>query len=346
MNYFYEKLKLMKTTYILGAGFSRAAGLPLMNDFYLTSKDIYPDLGSSVKSSFNRVFDFWNEYSNVKHYLDVDFFNIEELLSIIEMSHYLSQDNASKLKNDILIFIKEVIRRQTPLLKTTIELYEPYRIFLKNALGFRFDEIHDQYELTNENEASFISLNYDMLIENTIEIFNKENRKSRLVNPNLFIANYGEGIEYDGEVSFPEDSIKIDIAKLHGSLNFKDNLIIPPTWNKTSNEKIKGAWQLAHQLLTETNRIVFIGYSLPQTDSYIKYLLINAIKENENLKRIEVINPDDNQKSTQKRYYSFFDQNLEKKQMFEYIPMKFEDWVEKTFPKEETNGYLIDVSTL
>ncbi len=34
----------MNKVYILGAGFSRKAGLPLMNEFYFRSKDIFPRL--------------------------------------------------------------------------------------------------------------------------------------------------------------------------------------------------------------------------------------------------------------------------------------------------------------
>lgn len=327
----------MKTTYILGAGFSRAAGLPLMNDFYLTSKDIYPTLSSPIKDSFERVFKFWDDYSNVKHYLNVDFFNIEELLSIIEMNHYLSLDVASMLKTDILIFIREVIKRKTPSIDKP-DIYNIYRSFLVNALCMKKD-VNGLFRIGSGTENSFISLNYDLLLENTIELFNRENAKTRYIDRPVFIPNYGKDIEHDYVSSVY--AAEIVIAKLHGSINFKNDLIIPPTWNKTNNEKIKGAWQLAYEQISSANKIVFIGYSLPQTDSYIKYLLINGIKENKNLKRIEVINPDDEQRITQKRYSSFFDQNLTDKRMFEYFPLKFEEWVE-SFPKERKVRYIPD----
>lgn len=268
----------MKTTYILGAGFSRAAGLPLMNDFYLTSKDIYPELGSPTKDSFDRVFKFWNEYSSVKHYLNVDFFNVEELLSIIEMNHYLAKDESFNLQKDILIFIREVIKRRTPI-SSKSDIYSLYKAFLVNAIGVIKDK-YGLYRLTQDSENSIISLNYDLLVENTIDLFNNENAKSQYVDRPIFILNYGENIEHDKDNLSPQNAIEIKIAKLHGSLNFANDLIIPPTWNKTNNEQIKGAWQLAYEQLSSANKIVFIGYSLPQTDSYIKYLLINGIKEN------------------------------------------------------------------
>lgn len=322
----------MKTTYILGAGFSRAAGLPLMNDFYLTSKDIFPKLGSPTATAFKHVFDFWEVYSNVKHYLNVDFFNIEELLSIIEMNHYLSESESSTLNEDILFFIREVINQKTPKIDDKSNIYDVYKRFLMYALGIKKD--HNRlYRLAGGPENSIISLNYDLLIENTLSFFNINNAKSNIYDRPSFVPFYGHNIEYENDHLNPPDIIEIKIAKLHGSINFKDNLIIPPTWNKTSNEKIKGAWQLAYELLSKTNKIVFIGYSLPQTDSYIKYLLINGIKENKNLKRIEVINPEDEQGITRMRYSTFFDKNLSDKKMFEYLPLKFEEWVE-TLPKE------------
>jgi hypothetical protein len=305
--------------------------------FYLTSKDIFPSLDFKAQESFRNIYQFFSEYSNVKHYLNVDFFNIEELLSIIEMSHFLSEDENSKLKNDIIVFIKEVISKNTPPFIETEGKYKPYKLFLKNCL-----EIKEGVSIPfsrNNNSNSVISLNYDLLIENMLIEYNRLNLR-KFEDARTFKFEYGNNIEYDLEAKYYNNPMKVEIAKLHGSLNFKNDIIIPPTWNKTNNPEIKSIWQLAFNLLSNANKIVFIGYSLPQTDAYLKYLLINAINKNENLKRIEVINPDDEKETTKNRYASFFEKSLETKAMFQYIPKKFEDWIEEI---EKQNPKMVEI---
>jgi hypothetical protein len=321
----------MKTVYILGAGFSRAAGLPLMNDFYLTSKDIYSKLDPISKKSFDKIYRFWDEYSSAKHYLTIDFFNIEELLSIIEMHNFLNGNK--KLSSDLILFIKKVIELKTPDILSDKEKYEVYERFIKNIFGIYEDQ--GFASKTKEQDNSIISLNYDLLIENVLEKYNRYNENNMMKVFNIyrnFYIDYGENISPVN--FFINNNFKtiISLAKIHGSINFENNLIIPPTWNKTNHPRISGIWKLAYRLLMEANNIYFIGYSLPITDNYIKYLLVNAIKESTNLKTIKIINPDDNQNTVQKRYEDFFDKNLKVNGMISFESKKFEDWVNENFP--------------
>src|SRR5271169_6346674 len=65
--------------------------------------------------------------------------------------------------------------------------------------------------------------------------------------------------------------------------------IIPPTWNKKLSTSILATWRKAHQLLTDANQVRILGYSLPVTDAYIKYLLKSAGANAANLKRIDIL---------------------------------------------------------
>jgi hypothetical protein len=76
------------------------------------------------------------------------------------------------------------------------------------------------------------------------------------------------------------------LYKLHGSI---ESDIIPPTWNKILHEEIKSDWEGAFNALSKANHIRILGYSLPSTDSYLKYLFKSAISKNDFLKSIDVI---------------------------------------------------------
>jgi hypothetical protein len=78
----------------------------------------------------------------------------------------------------------------------------------------------------------------------------------------------------------------VTLAKLHGSV---DTDIVPPTWNKRIHDYILPAWQAAFEAVAEANELRFIGYSLPETDSYFRYFLKAAISQSFNLQRVDVL---------------------------------------------------------
>jgi len=125
-----------------------------------------------------------------------------------------------------------------------------------------------------------------------------------------------EMIESDGGSS----DEKLDILKLHGSINWVDPvdhpryegavqaiqyvgyagladnhetpLIVPPTWNKTLREpRLQQAWTRALEALKEANRIVIIGFSFPPTDFHFRFLLAGGLMGNYHLKQIVVVDP-------------------------------------------------------
>jgi hypothetical protein len=145
-----------------------------------------------------------------------------------------------------------------------------------------------------QTHYSIITLNYDLLLENACRFINEHYKHST-----------------DGYITFAIDTHSIEtehssnpiLAKLHGSI---ETTIVPPTWNKSEiNPKILDAWKLAYKALVNANYIRIIGYSLPPTDTYIKYLLSLAVMESFNLKKIDVICKDDSEETVKKRYESF-----------------------------------------
>ncbi len=104
--------------------------------------------------------------------------------------------------------------------------------------------------------------------------------------------------------------LTIDLLKLHGSLNFpkeagmkpndfaftlteaiSDPFILPPIFNKMTNETPSKMWQVGLEKLRSAKNIVIVGYSLPQTDIYMQYFLKAALGPNLNLNKIFVFDP-------------------------------------------------------
>lgn len=334
-----------KTTYIVGAGFSRYANLPLMNDFYFHSKDVYTKLSlESDKKAFQKVFQYFDEFSKVKHIMNADFYNIEELLSIIEMDAFINGNKV--ILKEYLTYLKRVIEISSPSIETPEGDYEIgnkinteiYTNFIMAVYGVKLTDLrsgNNYYDRDPDNDNGIISLNYDTILEKCLRRLNKQNSFNLGEGYKSFDYEYGINEElvqytYTNKPRYP----KLKLAKIHGSINFiKDELpiIVPPTWNKTSNSNMQSVWKLAHSILTNSDQIIFIGYSLPETDLYVKYLLISGIKNCYNLKNVTVICPDD-KGIIKGRYEKFFDINYRNK-AFDFIPINFEEWLGKLKPK-------------
>ncbi len=102
--------------------------------------------------------------------------------------------------------------------------------------------------------------------------------------------------------------------------------IVPPTWNKAGyGAELTPVWTAAYQEIKEAARLIIIGYSLPDTDSFFKYLLALGVAENGSLQQIIVVNPD---KEAHQRYQNFIATHF-KRRSFELREEKFEDWLKE-----------------
>ena len=95
--------------YFLGAGFSAPLGLPVMRDFLVKSKDMFAQDPSRYKH-FAKVFELIREMNVAKSYYETDLFNIEEILSILEMRDQLGGKRAKRF----IKYIADVIEHYTP----------------------------------------------------------------------------------------------------------------------------------------------------------------------------------------------------------------------------------------
>ncbi len=89
-----------------------------------------------------------------------------------------------------------------------------------------------------------------------------------------------------------ENSIKNKQCSCGGYFD-PEPLIIPPTWNKTDYHRyISPVWERAAEELSQAENIFVIGYSLPPSDEFFKYLYALGTVGKNILKRLWVFNPE------------------------------------------------------
>jgi hypothetical protein len=107
-----------------------------------------------------------------------------------------------------------------------------------------------------------------------------------------------------------------------GQQRSDDPMIVPPTWNKTQHhEEIASIWQRAARELSDAENIIVIGYSLPATDHFFRYLYGLGTIGERILKRFLVFDPDSTGR-VQQRYEEMLAENTKKR--FERIGVNFE----------------------
>jgi hypothetical protein len=206
------------------------------------------------------------------------------------------------------------------------------------------------------DSINFISLNYDLLIDNALQRGSPGELnyavKFRSISPReLAILQTPRTtptlLKLHGSLNwlycptcneldcFPGEKIVADIA--HDPHRITCNvcqeprvpIIIPPTFFKVmSNFYLQQIWKTAEIILREAQHIVFCGYSFPDADLHFKYLLKRAeINRNGDPPEVFVINehPGKNihQREEEKSRYLRFFRN---KGLVHYTNLSFEDF--------------------
>lgn len=285
-----------RIVYIIGAGFSAPLGLPVVRNFIEQAKDLY--YGSPEQySHFDSAFKLIDRYSGIKNYFNADLLDIEEILSLLETEQQLLQKS---IPSEFARFIVDTVKgttREDVLTFQTVDwpnhdeharLWRHYLNFVASIFQVSVAAAEGaipSYQISTPR-YDVITLNYDAVLELCA---NKITQLYPSVKIGFQRPGSAAGLDYDG--------LPI-LAKIHGSV---DSGIVPPTWAKRMNTGELADWKAAFALLSKANHIRFLGYSLPQNDSYIRYLFKVAGTEFKHLKRIDVITLD-REGETQKRY--------------------------------------------
>jgi len=361
------------TVIFLGAGASRADGAPLQGQLF---KDYFLDYNDQPR---DRIHHSWDRelatFFHVFFGIDIDdrksvetasFPTFEEVLGIIEIadsqnecfkdwgtSHIVDAQQKPRLQHmhDVLILlIAEILDHKLRHMAT----YHPNLVQYLHKVGWL-------------RTTSFVSLNYDILIDNALL---SDRKTSNLdLDYGIDFTNFGS------EWAKPDLDNKVKLFKLHGSLNWlycptcraikvtpkkkgvcrlkwkpgecicgqcetlTVPIIIPPTYFKAlSNLYLRQIWHAAEQALMKCNRLVFCGYSFPDADVHVRYLLKRIEVNGERTPDVYIVNEHEgkteNMRDAEKdRYTRFF----RDKSKVHWTPLSFEEFCEKPASVEESS---------
>jgi hypothetical protein len=281
--------------YLLGAGFSAPLGLPVVANFLLKAKDLY--FGDAKKyQHFHEVFSQIAALSRVKNVFNSDLYDIEEILSILQMQDHLENRNrgtafANLIRDTILAYTphpsspahREHWYDDLTLLRD--KLWHPYISFVANLFALRAgvqDPGGRPYQISQTPHPKFtydlVSLNYDGVCETAAGYLQVAGQS-------------GNWLSFRRSSADPEmgggGGRRPLLAKLHGSVD--NTAIVPPTWSKALSPDIVDQWRAAQSALRGANHVRILGYSLPTGDSYLRYFLKSALAEAEHLKSFDVL---------------------------------------------------------
>lgn len=283
------------TIYVLGAGFSAEAKCPLMKDF--TDK-------KSIKWIENRLNKKDKKrFQNLKHYIfermSLNYCkNIEEFLNHVAVADFLWMDSttehethsysSNKIFRDLQWYIVKLIQE-----KTKEHIPKLYDKFLTKIM---------------EENSIIISFNYDLIVESVLKKLKKDyiyEPEKKLNKKLLILKLHGSGNwSYCGNCKEPTSydnyiADKILSQKLLCTKCNKKNLepiIVPPMLNKDYQDLTRGGdviqrlWHIASIELLETEKIIFIGFSMNKSDLYVQELFKFCSNMNPSIK-YEIVHP-------------------------------------------------------
>jgi len=302
--------------FILGAGASKPAGAPLINEFlgngifHLLHGEPHPDKLGNYKNFFAYLkdrhgFDIDDPApykSNPFAFVDNTKINIEQILSDIEEGISKGNVNLEKTRKEAVRFVFLTLENAVKDGSNN----NCYPAFVKRKIDI------------SNYESTIITFNYETMLERAL--------------PRGYYS-YGIDIDKDKNITFPtyEKYYKNNLLllKLHGSLNWAvcaqcskmhlfwskryDNIskekckscdsnleavLIPPTRVKSNHLKdiwkgigLEKLWRIAKEKIISADEITIIGYSFGEYDYEATGLILDAIKANINKPALYVADP-------------------------------------------------------
>ena len=318
----------IKKVIILGAGASKSDGAPLQRDLFKDFFDyVYKNsrnnilLGEQEKILVDFFKTFWN--IDIQGHDADEFPTFEDCLGILDIAYARGESFRGYRKEkinqtrDALIFL----------------IGKVLDIRLKGKTNNNHLNLVKRLKKEDKLlQTSFISLNYDLIIDNVLgDLYNKNEERLYL--------DYGINFA-NNEWKEPVPGRSIPLFKIHGSLNWlqcptcnqmeytysrKDRsynsvhenapcrgcqtpmepVIIPPTFYKNLNNRfIQEILLKSEEVLRDADEVFICGYSFPDADIFMRYVLKRAELFNQKSPKLYIINrnPERNPESKEKSY--------------------------------------------
>lgn len=228
---------------------------------------------------------------------------------------------------------------------------------LKPILPYiNFCEVLDKHRKMSKTKTTLISMNYDLLLDYSLFYTNTKyrygfeshedqwNRVDLLKlhgslnwgrdrnDGKIHVDGFGETYDVYGQGEIPTVSgVDSGQARLELRPNWDREkidfpYIIPPSANKISKQReLQDIWSQASMALNQAEVIFFVGYSVPESDSFFKDFFALSTYGPADFEKIVVINPDILAKD---RVGSLLSAREIDSGILEYHDMKFEDSIE------------------
>lgn len=316
--------------YILGAGFAKDAGYPLVADFLNRARDSVAWLEGHGRQkeadAVAAVLRFRLDAASAAYRVRVDVEDIEQLFSLASAR----DDAGAALSDQVKLCIAATLdyarahqvrpwahlgmsggepaysKSWQP--DTTMAGTEGERRFHIPCYEYYAGMMAGAFTETSGTNT-IITLNYDTLVEEALQSMG-------------YAVSYEFGGGRGGKINFDESWTQaqgsanwtVPVLKLHGSVNWarpgrragklrvfgsyddvrKAGLVpalIPPTWRKDFGDALGGVWAAAVKSIEHATRIFVIGFSIPETDPHFKYLLAAGLQNNISLRELLYMNP-------------------------------------------------------
>lgn len=330
---------MARIVFILGAGASSEAGIPVMKDFLGKAERLMDEHNVQKKDDdFRLIFEAIGQLqlTHSKGWINLD--NLESVFAAFEFARLLgglpgrTKDGNALDPEKLVIELKELIR--ITIEESLLLHFDHHRNrYLPNSYP-KFVDLLKELAFKNPNKppiASVITFNYDLALDWAMGSYS--------LGPKYFVC---ESI-YDSPTGIP-------LLKLHGSLNWcrssdgkevlplhmaefsrslllaskeapkklqirfdhqkwdsrSGPVLVPPTFNKGEyHRELSKVWVQAARELSEAEFIFVIGYSCPRSDEFFPYLYSLGTAGGKPLKGFWIydINPDS--ESLENRFKEF-----------------------------------------
>jgi hypothetical protein len=343
---------MSRTVFILGAGASREAGAPLMGDF-LDIADALRKTGKvgSNAESFDLVFKAVAALQAVHSKSSLDLDNMESLFAAFEMAALFNRP----LGPLSIERVQELPAAMRCLIVQTLEQQIIYPVHDRRALPPEpyspFVELLSKLWEKDAGKVAIITFNYDLALDYALHFSSvpldyclEDKASSSPVHLMKLHGslNWTRCTQCPAITPWPLEQFfsqhrwqfwpgdkgpaRLDLAaKLPSGLihcnkpRSSEPAIVPPTWNKTQHHlQISNVWRHAARHLSEAENIFVVGYSLPDTDQFFRYLFALGTVGDTLIKRFWVFDPDE---SVRRRYDELLGQIAKKR--FQYHRLDF-----------------------
>ena len=347
---------MSNVVFILGAGASQAAGVPLMANFLETAKNLLRkgEVGGA-QAEFELVFRGVEAIGSVHSKSRLGTRNIEDVFAAFDMASIVgrfpgfSDDDIAKLPTAMRMVIAKTIEGSVLFEPQGhgFALHPPYPSF--TDLLVRMPESRPSYDV------SIVTFNYDHTLDFALRrqgipfhygLGQNGNGMALLklhgsINwaycrtckkvvaselPELFGVYDWDLIRKSGGVHLP-----LTAGSKHPDCSQNDleplPYIVPPTWSKQDGHRaLSSVWNRAARELAEAENIIVIGYSCPPSDAFFQYLYALGTVGQRSLDRFWVFDPKPKGSEVDLRFKKMLGPGAE--DVHEHHPMNFANALE------------------